>query len=325
MALAVGSYCPVCKQVMGEEEDLGVCPLCGATYHRACYQEQGACLFEELHQKGEEYQPEYPKKVAEQATPPEESICPRCGVPMLPGVGAFCPSCGTMLHLPKEGEDDRPVYEPLPPDPYMSPLGGLEAGADLGGGHKASEFMTFVHQNTPYYLLRFDRFSKKLPLVDFNFSAILLGPVYFLYRKMYVWAGLLMLTFFLGSLPTLLDTFHYLIHGEEFFQNADLYHNLSMIGYLFSYAMRFLFGILANRLYYRHCIRRMNKLRADCPENLPPQYYGARLAAKGGVSTKAVVITLLVLFAVSFVIMSLLMGIYPQMIDHYMNLISTGI
>ena len=45
MALAMLDYthikCPVCGDTFKEDDDIVVCPQCGAPYHRACYQEKG--------------------------------------------------------------------------------------------------------------------------------------------------------------------------------------------------------------------------------------------------------------------------------------------
>ena len=38
----MGKPCPVCSRTFREEDDIVVCPKCGAPYHRECYEEKGA-------------------------------------------------------------------------------------------------------------------------------------------------------------------------------------------------------------------------------------------------------------------------------------------
>ena len=57
-----GIKCPVCEKTFTKQDDVVVCPECGAPYHRECYQKEGHCIFEEKHQKGESWQPPQEKK-----------------------------------------------------------------------------------------------------------------------------------------------------------------------------------------------------------------------------------------------------------------------
>ena len=57
MADFTGCKCPVCQQPFTEEDDLVVCPECGAPYHRACYQKNAGCLFAGRHGAGFEWKP----------------------------------------------------------------------------------------------------------------------------------------------------------------------------------------------------------------------------------------------------------------------------
>ena len=44
-----GLKCPVCGKPFTSDDDIVVCPECGAPYHRACYQQAGHCIFQEKH------------------------------------------------------------------------------------------------------------------------------------------------------------------------------------------------------------------------------------------------------------------------------------
>ena len=48
-----GIKCPVCGKAFTKQDDVVVCPECGAPYHRECYRNTGHCIFLEKHEKGE--------------------------------------------------------------------------------------------------------------------------------------------------------------------------------------------------------------------------------------------------------------------------------
>ena len=94
MALYTGNHCPVCNEVFTDNDDVVVCPDCGAPYHRACWQKVGACVHADKHGTGFEWVPD---KAPE--APPEdlgERVCPNCGAHN-PADGRFCNHCGTPL------------------------------------------------------------------------------------------------------------------------------------------------------------------------------------------------------------------------------------
>ena len=44
-----GAECPYCHQTLHADDEITVCPQCGAPYHRACAQKSGGCVLQELH------------------------------------------------------------------------------------------------------------------------------------------------------------------------------------------------------------------------------------------------------------------------------------
>ena len=66
-----GCECPICKKTIVSGDDLVVCPECGAPYHRECYVKHGACLYEDRHAEGFEWQPQQPAR--------PRVACPHCG------------------------------------------------------------------------------------------------------------------------------------------------------------------------------------------------------------------------------------------------------
>ena len=47
--------CVFCHKPLTEQDDVVVCPECGAPYHRACYEQAGRCVFTEKHGAGFAY------------------------------------------------------------------------------------------------------------------------------------------------------------------------------------------------------------------------------------------------------------------------------
>ena len=58
MSYFKNAVCPVCRELLNEQDDVVVCPECGAPYHRACYKEAGRCLYEDKHGTGFSYLPD---------------------------------------------------------------------------------------------------------------------------------------------------------------------------------------------------------------------------------------------------------------------------
>lgn len=52
-----GCECPVCRVKLFDEDDIVVCPDCGAPYHRACWNEANGCVFASAHGTDMQYQP----------------------------------------------------------------------------------------------------------------------------------------------------------------------------------------------------------------------------------------------------------------------------
>ena len=102
----VGCECPVCKKTFQPEDDVVVCPVCGAPHHRSCYQQNGGCALESQHALGKEWQP--PQQ--QQQTPPPGAFCPVCGAPVAPG-SQYCHSCGSLLGAAPQ-EEQRPPQQP---------------------------------------------------------------------------------------------------------------------------------------------------------------------------------------------------------------------
>lgn len=202
-----GIKCPVCDVPFLENDDIVVCPSCGAPYHRACYEKTGHCLFEEKHGTGTAWEP--PKVEAPNSeTEPHSRRCPRCGY-LNAESALFCNQCGESLTGGPEKEFKNRAYPPpygnpnqqqppVPPTGY--PFGGIpqQPGRGpfvidmMGGinpeeeieGVKAGDLAKVVQANAPYYLPVFSNINR-FHRSRFNFAAFAFSGCWLLYRKQY--------------------------------------------------------------------------------------------------------------------------------------------
>ncbi len=111
-----GKPCAYCKVIFNENDDVVVCPDCGAPHHRECYKKLGHCACESRHGEavkwssaGEGWGPKHEEVIDGNAP----LRCPRCATLCKPGV-LFCPVCGSNL-LKKVGGPGQNWDSDYPP------------------------------------------------------------------------------------------------------------------------------------------------------------------------------------------------------------------
>ena len=210
-----GLECPICGEKFTAQDDIVVCPECGAPYHRACYLREGKCAFADKHGTAEAWQP--PKKEAAQenaeAQSKDEKRCPRCGKSNS-SQALFCDHCGLPLSggqaappaytasggfppfqgVPPQNPTGGPQNGPASPQgPFQSPFGAAPFFLDpMGGlnpndqidGAPVNDIAKLVQTNTAYYLPTFFNL-RRYRRNRFNFCAFLCSGGWMLYRKQY--------------------------------------------------------------------------------------------------------------------------------------------
>lgn len=227
-----GVNCPVCGRAFTDEDDIVVCPKCGAPYHRGCYQEKGQCIFGELHEKGKEWAPPPPPRPPVTAEIKDlecpvcgglngrsSQLCVHCGAP-LPGRNPFATGPQTQFpgQTPFQGQagarqqQQPPVQNPYQ-DPYQQggmpqgryygqmpfvfdPMGGVSPADTLDMGVSYGDASKLVKQNTSYYMPTF-RYMKQTGRNKFNFCAFLFSGAWMLYRKQYKYGIVITVLMFL--------------------------------------------------------------------------------------------------------------------------------
>lgn len=212
-----GVKCPVCEKAFQSDDDIVVCPVCGAPYHRECYQKESNCIFGELHAEGKEWQPPAPPKAPDPAAEIKDVECSVCGT--LNGHSAlFCSRCGSPLlgepqpHINRpapnqtgNGPSNGPAFHAAPPPAASGgfpgafrydPMGGVSPADILDDQVTYGDASRLVKHNTSYYMPVF-RYIKQSGRNKFNFSAFLFSGIWMLYRKQYKWGSVVTALMFL--------------------------------------------------------------------------------------------------------------------------------
>lgn len=304
--------CPVCHKPLAKDDDIVVCPECGAPYHRACYRQNGQCVFAEKHTHGFEYRPdpapETAPPVSAAASPvgqqaPEQNRQPGQAPfapypPPMAQATTVCPSCGTVndaqsIFCVRCG---APLHAATPPPEYA-----LYEQLDVAGeteGIPNADWARFFGNSAAVYLMRLHQY-KQGNRVGFMLSAFVLGPFYFVYRKMWGWAALSFLLWIGGSVPTFLDIMlqsgNPLVAGLT---TATLV-TISNIVFVVGLVLRMVWGFTAWPLYRRHAVKKIKELRAKYPADYE---YQAALQKNGGTSVAGVLVLVGAVFLLSSLI-----------------------
>lgn len=203
-----GIKCEKCGIEFNENDDVVVCPVCGAPHHRSCWLEENTCVHTSRHIEG--YQWQMPENAVEKAEPEQKKplpdefmlkngesvvICPRCGA-MNCENDVYCMRCGAPLKNERSGggeyggagfgnggSDDADGQRGRMYADFNR-FGGLDPNSELDG-IPVVEYSDYVGGKAPGKILRkiavMDRFGKP---VSWCWPAVFIGPVWFFWRKM---------------------------------------------------------------------------------------------------------------------------------------------
>ena len=308
-----GCPCSVCGKALTDADDIVVCPDCGAPYHRACYEKQGACVYAAKHGAGFEWTPP--------ASARAEQRCPNCGAPNPEGA-ARCSHCGAPLAAGQPGQTPPPrvdasrqaqqdvrggfnyarLYQEAEGGRYWQT--GAASAEEPIDGIPAEEWSTYLGPASPAYLRDFAQMQRYGRKSSICFSALLFGPLYFFYRKAWKPAFAFLAVDLLLNLPALLEL---LVLSESAFAppvSASSLLFLAQLASIASFAVMVLSGMFAKYLYRRCAAERIRRIEAEFPEKAKRE---AVLRAQGGVSWAAVV-GVCTLMMVAGAVFSLLLG-----------------
>jgi len=283
-----GASCSICGQKFTDTDDVVVCPDCGTPYHRACYKEVGHCTAQELHETGGEWvNPVKPAKKEEA----HSGIwpCPNCGL-MNSADAERCDNCGFPKALDKryqqehehaqEAQGEHGHSDPYN-DPFMDPYSLAYAPIDPNSTIKSvpvKDLMAFTRKNSEYYVRMFKLMAANIGARVFNWSALLFGPFYFLYRKMHRKGVLLLMILLAAYMPKFALIYHLMPQIMEStaqlmstdlsqmmsyvynFEGLDFILTLTEFASYIPFVLHIYCGFTANMSYFKHTIESMHEL-----------------------------------------------------------------
>ena len=297
--------CPVCGERFANGDDVVVCPECGTPHHRECYERSNRCFYEDKHAENYNFAS---SESGEEETKDDSGFitCTRCGAEN-EHTAFYCSTCGFPLNAEDRAKEEAanrqqtnnraqgmPFGFGNPGAAAFDPLAGMRSEDEIAENVKVGEAAKYIGKNTPYYLTVFNRIRQS-SMGRFNLSAFLFSGAFFIYRKMYIPGiilALMMIGITVGSACIILSnnwmtTMEYsdLLTGitdntlgadkmAALMINSGL--NLLRIGImLFS-------GFSANKLYYRHCTKQINRIKSENKDKNEDLHKA--IEARGGVN-----------------------------------------
>ncbi len=304
--------CSVCDKVFTENDEVVVCPECGAPHHRSCYSENGHCANEHLHaegfvwkktekevQKAEENRTETSEKTEES----EVAVCPDCGAENKKK--AFvCTNCGAVLAPEVREQFDGPKTAPVFID--GKPVNDKDY-IDEEQTVTVKEAACFIQSGKERYIKTFldAKINHRKP--KFNIAAFFFGPYWFFFRKIYkagfAFAGVIFaincfvmsffmtacgdaMKFFIENYTALaqnpIDEALYSQYIELVMKGIESHQTevtLMIVMNVLLVVVNIVAGILANKLYLNHIKKTIAKIKSVIPN---PSAYFTYIYAKGG-------------------------------------------
>lgn len=282
--------CQVCNKTLNKDDEVVVCPICGAPHHKDCYSSLGHCGLEESHGTENQYDLLIKKQQAESeaAKQVKKQSCPQCNR-LIEEDAAFCPYCGTSMNEFSDAPGTPQMFKNIKvvmPDLF----GGVSKDAQLEGV-SVKEVQKFVGPNSQYYIPRFMRMFKSK--ISWNWAGFLFPYVWCFYRKMYKEGFLCLLSVIAGYIAsTPLNKFIYSITAtlpsnytrtqlvSAIIEYIPLINPstqlLAFIGAVIAITVRLVIGLRGNYLYKNHCIDNIKKIEQN------DQDKAVMFAKKGG-------------------------------------------
>lgn len=303
--------CPVCNTEFKDGDNIVVCPECGAPHHKECWTQHGECFFKELHgdgfawsgsgeEKAEAPELANPFESAEQES--QVKHCPNCGAENSKDA-VFCAEC----HVPFIFSEEEAGQ--TPGDIFID--GERISGVQYVDGENSvsvADAGIYIGRNRGKYIKSFLKGKFTKGKFNFNFAALIFGPYWFFYRKIYsigaMFAGVQVgITLFLMSVvnrcfPDALNYISGLYSSQttqitaemyekynELFQKGVLQHPyLSKLVYLIPLlyvVANIVAGFLADKLYLRKIKSDSAKIKSVAQSE---GMYKSYMYARGGTS-----------------------------------------
>lgn len=275
--------CQICKGYLFEDDDVVICPECGAPHHRDCWQTVGHCGVAENHGTDLQYDKVKAKEQekSEADGDAQERVCPSCGKSAKATEGNFCPHCGK----PYFGQtNDEGNADPFAGGPNVF-RGGIPYAPNTFGGIpkdskiedvKVEHIARFVGSNPHRYVPKFATLNKQNK-GSWNWAAFLFPSVWCMARKMYS-QGILLFVLTLASGLSMIPFSEFVLQFfEEGMTQTQLYteafNNIGKLGLVpaillgvslvLNFVPRIILGLRADWMYRGFALDKVRKITAD--------------------------------------------------------------
>ena len=293
-----GQKCPYCEIEFTKDDDVAVCPDCGTPHHRSCYSDHKACANEQKHAEGFDWQVAGTKKTVVKSSMIK---CPSCGREIAAG-SRFCNYCGASFEQPSvtslpSAAQQNSSGDAYPPPPNFDYYGaGSRANSKKPtefDGIPVADWLKYIGTGSAYYLAFFNMQDKTGRKTAFTFSAMLAAPLYFLYRKSWLFAALATIVTVILFAPYLIV----LLAQNGLLSGIDIafWETLSDYAFPLYLTVGTLWGMFAVYLYRRSSLKKIQRIKLKSTDE---QEYQARLEKVSGPSTIAVAIPVFALLLV---------------------------
>ena len=302
--------CPYCLKPFEEGDDVVVCPECGTPAHRACWKQNGHCLYENKHASGFVWQIPYSKEREEAEQKAREEEAARKTAQTFGSGGRDTRPDG----LPFDNEYGNYASYTTGDHGEMKPTMRVIGPEEMLGDFRVREYGDVIQKNKNKYIPKFFMMDRTKRNFVGNFAAFLAPTLWSAYRRMYGVAIILVLLQFLVPLIALDSVVEYYSEAaslarEYVMTNASdeeaaeqamsaLMEKMPQppvalqINHYIIMAIHVLMGIFANTLYKKRCEQLLTKAKAI--ENA--QERAVFLKRRGGTSVIAAVLFAAVLY-----------------------------
>ena len=242
----IGEKCVECHNKFLDGDDVVVCPICGAPYHRVCYNHAGECIFKDRHgeyewQSEQDALMEHCDNMEKVNVEAEQAAAE--GMPFPSDNDAtFDPDSFADSYIKSIYEDFSKLKKEFQP---VDEVNGEDVAAYLG------------HYGTFYYMRHFVKFSKKQgSILAPNFATFFLFPLHCFYRHMNFLGTICTILFM--AIPEII-----MILGQNLVNNGFSADTMLVLGSLICLIIELFMLMFFNYLYFRSSIKKIRIIKEE--------------------------------------------------------------
>ena len=271
--------CSHCEKIFTKDDDVVVCPICGTPQHRECYEENNKCINHNKHKDGYVWSAEDTNFSGNSEATPEFIICNNCGTKNS-NDSFFCKHCSASLNsqantsggfngYSNQGDPANPNFQGMP---FATTTFRINENDEIAPDVKLIEAQKYVKTNSLLFSLIFKRIHDHNKS-RFNFAAFIFSGGWFLYRKQYLIGTILTVLFAIFTITynvlytpvyDMLETYNIMVDNAISYEQLYVLSNeqlgmISLMGfaYFFRFILMIVSGIIANRCYYKHVVKKV--------------------------------------------------------------------